>query len=219
MILWIGYGGYIPAVKSENLYGKTYGIATYKSAAKEYNKGIDAPAEEKYKSQGMAEFVNQRSVNAATAAKSVGVIKEDDIYKKPIDPQMVNKFWGIGDDEMDDLVKENQKKKNTDAFYGVDPGWKSTKVRKVEQTEEDAMKCFFADEDKQELKIGDPIPGYSGVNRRVGADNVFGMTYAEARRRAGESLTKITTEKGDTLKMNSTFVPAYDRPKEEDEWF
>jgi len=39
--------------------------------------------------------------------------------------------------------------------------------------------------------LGEPIPGYSGVNRRVQADNVFGMTYAEARRMAGESLSKI----------------------------
>ena len=36
-------------------------------------------------------------------------------------------------------------------------------------------------------KLGAPIPGYCGVNRRVQADNVFGMTYAEARRRAQES--------------------------------
>lgn len=45
---------------------------------------------------------------------------------------------------------------------------------------------FYGIEDpkNQAPKIGDPIPGYSGVNRRVQADNVFGMTYAEARRRA-----------------------------------
>lgn len=67
--------------------------------------------------------------------------------------------------------------------------------------------------------MGDPIPGYSGVNRRVQADNVFGMTYAEARRRAADSQNKIVQEKGETLKMTSTFVPEYMRPKQEDEWF
>jgi hypothetical protein len=66
---------------------------------------------------------------------------------------------------------------------------------------------------------GDPIPGYSGVNRRVQADNVFGMTYAEARRRAQESQNRITTEKGETLKMTSTFVPEYKRPKQDDLWY
>ena len=213
-----GYGGYIPAVKSENLFGKTYGTVTYKSASKEFSRGIDAPAEEKYKSIGMDEFRNQASVNGATAASTVGVIKEDDTYQKPLDPDMVNKFWGIKDEEMDDLVQQQHMARNTNAFYGVDPNQKTTRVHQNVQNEQDAMNAFFAVEDKKELKIGEPIPGYSGVNRRVGADNVFGMTYAEARRRATDSQNKIQGEKGETLKMNSTFVPAYNRPKEDDEW-
>jgi len=53
--------------------------------------------------------------------------------------------------------------------------------------------------------LGTPIPGYAGVNRRVEADNVFGMTYAEACRRAKDSLARIQAEKGETLKMTSTF--------------
>lgn len=58
-----------------------------------------------------------------------------------------------------------------------------------EETYDDALKVFYGVEEpkNQAPKIGDPIPGYSGVNRRVQADNVFGMTYAEARRRAQES--------------------------------
>ena len=67
--------------------------------------------------------------------------------------------------------------------------------------------------------MGEPIPGYSGVNRRVQADNVFGMTYAEARRRAMESQNRIDEEKGETLKMTSTFVPEYMRPKQEDNYY
>lgn len=77
------------------------------------------------------------------------------------------------------------------------------------------MKVFYGLEDKnnQSGKVGEPIPGYSGVNRRVQADNVFGMTYAEARRRAMESQNRIDEEKGETLKMTSTFVPEYLKPK------
>ena len=214
-----GYGGYIPAVKSENLFGKTYGNVTYKSAAKEFNRGIDAPPPEKYKSIGMEEFKDQAQVNGATAAKSVGVVKLDDTYVKPIDPQMVNKFWGINDTEMDELVQQKHLERNTNQFYGVNPNEKIVKDRTKPQTEEEAMNQFFAVEEKPELKLGEPIPGYSGVSRRVGADNVFGMTYAEARVRARESLSKINNEKGETLKMNSKFIPAYDRPKDEEEWF
>jgi hypothetical protein len=83
------------------------------------------------------------------------------------------------------------------------------------------MNIFYGYEEKknQALKLGDPIPGYSGVNRRVQADNVFGMTYAEARRRAMESQNRIDDEKGETLKMTSTFVPEYLRPKQEEGYY
>lgn len=47
------------------------------------------------------------------------------------------------------------------------------------------------------------------------ADNVFGMTYAEARRRAMDSQNRIDSDKGETLKMNSTFVPEYSKPKQD----
>jgi hypothetical protein len=58
-----------------------------------------------------------------------------------------------------------------------------------EQSDDAAARAFYGiDEKKQCLQLGEPIPGYSGVNQRVEADNVFGMTYAEARRRAKESL-------------------------------
>lgn len=57
------------------------------------------------------------------------------------------------------------------------------------------------------LKLGEPIPGYSGFTRRIEADNVFGMTYAEAAKRGKDSLARIEAEKGETLKMSSTWAP------------
>lgn len=45
------------------------------------------------------------------------------------------------------------------------------------------------------------------------------MTYAEARRKAMESQNRIINEKGETLKMTSTFVPEYLRPKEEEGYY
>lgn len=53
------------------------------------------------------------------------------------------------------------------------------------------------------------------MNRRVQADNVFGMTYAEARRMAGESLNKIDLEKAETLKETSKWIPEHERMKAE----
>lgn len=77
-----------------------------------------------------------------------------------------------------------------------------------DQTQAEAVAAFYGIEEKPKgLMLGQPIPGYSGVNRRVEADNVFGMTYAEACKRAKDSLNRIQQEKGETLKMTSTFVP------------
>lgn len=77
-----------------------------------------------------------------------------------------------------------------------------------DQGEDEAVAAFYGVEHKPKgLMLGQPIPGYSGVNRRVEADNVFGMTYAEACKRAKDSLARIQAEKGETLKMTSTFVP------------
>lgn len=62
------------------------------------------------------------------------------------------------------------------------------------------MDIFFGQEPKVKGQmVGQPIPGYSGANRRIGADNLFGMTYAEARNAAMQSQANIDNEKGNTL--------------------
>jgi hypothetical protein len=48
----------------------------------------------------------------------------------------------------------------------------------------DSQNYFYKDghDETEIMKIGEPIPGYTGMNRRMVADNVFGLTYANARR-------------------------------------
>jgi len=86
----------------------------------------------------------------------------------------------------------------------------SRKIRVVPEDMPGATTAFYGidvtPEDKSVKILGEPIPGYSGVNRRVQADNVFGMTYAEARKMAGESHTKIEAEKSETLKETSRWT-------------
>ena len=45
-----GYVGYIPGVKSENLYSKTYGKITENCAKGQFNRGIEPPTDAKYTS-------------------------------------------------------------------------------------------------------------------------------------------------------------------------
>lgn len=56
------------------------------------------------------------------------------------------------------------------------------------QSEEAAVAEFYGiDPEVKGQKINNPIPGYNGHSRRIGADNLFGMTYAEARSAAVSS--------------------------------
>lgn len=79
------------------------------------------------------------------------------------------------------------------------------------QSMQAAESAFYGiDENKPKAQaFGEPIPGYSGANRRVAADNVFGMTYAEARKMAQESQSRIDVEKKETLRETSKWVPAH----------
>lgn len=52
-----GYGGYVPAIKSENMFGKTYGKCTQQSKTG-YDKGIDLSAEKKFRSLYQQEFID-----------------------------------------------------------------------------------------------------------------------------------------------------------------
>lgn len=78
------------------------------------------------------------------------------------------------------------------------------------QTESEATAAFYGVTSTAPSKVvkqlGEPIPGYSGVNRRIQADNVFGMTYAEARKMAVESLGKVNVEKSETLRETSKWT-------------
>jgi len=75
-----GYAGFIPAVKAENLFGKTYGKLTFVSSAGDHEKGSDIPNEYRYTSMLQNTFVNQRNVNDRTVAEVVGVVPKKTIY-------------------------------------------------------------------------------------------------------------------------------------------
>ena len=136
------------------------------------------------------QFVNQREVFHQTAASIVGVNRAEDSYKKPIPPETIQKFWGMNPStEGDDIVKKQTFDKDAEAFWSMHASEGTTKLGGKNQSEEDAAKVFFGIEEKKPANFNHhaPIPGYCGTNRRVNADNIFGMTYAEARRRADDS--------------------------------
>lgn len=69
------------------------------------------------------------------------------------------------------------------------------------------IRTFFAN--RTIVKLGDPLPGYSGTNRRVVADNLFGLTYGDAKRKAQESQKKVEGYQSELLKKTSAMKPGY----------
>ena len=85
----IGYGGYITGIKSENVYGETYGKTTFASSAKTFNRGRDQPSHIKYNTTMKQEFLDNaiRAQQAESVATIVGVNRGEDMYKKVSDPR------------------------------------------------------------------------------------------------------------------------------------
>lgn len=126
-----GYVGFVPGIKAENMFGKTYGKTTFKSSTGEFNRGLDLPQEKKFVSMNAKEFVDQKRVLYETAAKIVGVDKREDIYKRPINPNTVNKFWGI-DRVEDDVVNQVGLEESKKAFYSSDANFSATEIARRE---------------------------------------------------------------------------------------
>ena len=57
-----GYGGYIPGVKAENVFGKTYAKVTQMSGANKIHRGMDEPPAIKYGSMFKSEFIEHSKV-------------------------------------------------------------------------------------------------------------------------------------------------------------
>ena len=88
------YQGFIPGVKSENLFGKTYGKITETSSLGTYNKGRDVPSDEKYKSIAKDNYTNQMRI-------PVMPFRPKEYPEEPVDPitlipqDTLSKFFGM----------------------------------------------------------------------------------------------------------------------------
>ena len=76
------------------------------------------------------------------------------------------------------------------------------------QTADEATRIFHGvEETKRGMSNFQPIPGYSGTNRRAEADNVFACTFAGSREQGQASLGRISDEKTTTLHGSAKFMP------------
>jgi hypothetical protein len=83
-LFYTGYQGYVPSVKSENVYGLTYGKTSFQSNAQMIVKGMDLPPHLRYDTSMKKEFIDhsKRSHLVETTAQIVGVDKGETCFKK-----------------------------------------------------------------------------------------------------------------------------------------
>lgn len=198
-----GYQGYIPSVKAENLFGETYGKTTFKSSVGEFPKGLDVDPKDKYRSVQRDQFINLYEVKEKTATEMLGV--EGRKTKEPplIPVETRNQFWGIEDPETDF-------KRATNGFYG-DGLYREDEAPQQNDFDTNTLNFFGKQKGEKPVKHGQPIPGYTGFLKRVVADNVFGVTYANSRKNALNDYKEQKNEKADVLKDRAVFIPEYRR--------
>ena len=187
-----GYAGYIPSVQAENLYGTTYGKITYASATKNFPKGRDHEPHEKYKTGYQDQFINLSTVQEPKAVDVLGVTRKDDTQKVVVPVETANAFWGVTDEEADLRASKR-------AFFNNPT--RTDEAEGAHQDPEAAKTVFYGMNPKPEepIKLGEPVPGYTGFSRKVTACNIFGLTYAQARKTAAEKLDEQHGEKADVL--------------------
>ena len=163
------------------MFGETYGKTTFKSSKNEIVRGRDQGPGIKFASMAQTSFINHADVKDTleTVAQIVGVHRGEDMYKMVSDLQLT---------------------------FELQPEGTVIEGAETAQKVADPAEAVTVDENKAR-SLGDPIPGYSGISRRVQADNIFGMTFNEARRMAIESQRRINEEKDETLAETSKWVP------------
>jgi hypothetical protein len=63
----------VPGIKSENVFGQTYGKTSLLSTSGQIQRGYDQPAHQKFNTSMKSEFVNHAHNTYETVAEQVGV--------------------------------------------------------------------------------------------------------------------------------------------------
>lgn len=109
--------GYISGVSSENVYGTRYAKATEMSSGNAIIRGIDQTSDVKYQTTSGSTYMQHHSEQHAKVSETVGVMRPQDTYEKPIHPATVHKFFGSDPSTGSAVVQQQAFQKNADAFF------------------------------------------------------------------------------------------------------
>ena len=90
-----GYQGYVKSIKSENMFGKTYGTITDTIAKDSYHIGPDVQPVERYTSLNREAFCDLNKVETKPIAQVVGVSPTPENFQAPIPKGIQQDFFGV----------------------------------------------------------------------------------------------------------------------------
>ena len=91
-----GYAGYISGVKSENLFGRTYGKITYESATQTIHRGVDLSADLKYTSEAKGNYIDQKDFKKREVQKRQEIENKQNVHQG-IPISQIYKFFAYED--------------------------------------------------------------------------------------------------------------------------
>ena len=177
-----GYTGHVSSIKSENVFGESYGKESKKSLAGIIPKGTDVPQNIRYVSMAKAQFVDQSQIKTESTAQLLGIKGRIFSYKKPLPSETIDKFYGVTANDKNKKISEKQSlQKDYLKFWefldsnDLDYIEKKRPDFKISNMSYWGVKPNIMEQYPQ-LKL-EPIPGYMGNCMEVSSENVFGMSY------------------------------------------
>ena len=92
----LGYAGYISGVKSENLFGRTYGKITYESSTQTIHRGVELSADLKYTSEAKGNFIDQKEYKKREVQKRQEIENKQNVHQG-IPISQIYKFFAYED--------------------------------------------------------------------------------------------------------------------------
>lgn len=174
-----GYAGYVNGIKPENLHAKTFGKLTYDVSNTDYLRGQDHPVEHRYVSTIAETHIPPSLMLQRTAADIVGVPpKKIDVNEVRLLLMQPNDVEGKrSGPEVDQFTQTKGWEKTSSKSLNKSNGYQQTNV-----VDKDGKS--YGTSIANIVKLGEPLPGYTGFSNRVLANNIFGKTYAECRKDA-----------------------------------
>ena len=76
----LGYGGYVTGIKSENIFGETFGKTSLASAAQTFERGMQPSTGEKFCTTSANTLIDHSKKTHKTVAQIVGIERKQDEY-------------------------------------------------------------------------------------------------------------------------------------------